>query len=388
MRIALYYPWVYLTSGSERTILELTGRSRHDWTVFTNHHEPRNTFPGLLHRKILELQPISVDRTMTATARSAAQVMLQKLPLEGFDRLVVLCEGLGDLLVFRNGEIPVMCICLTPLRVAFDPVYQARWMEKRGLVQKAMVSAGSFIFRKIDRVAWRKYRHVIFISNEARRRAAAGGLVKQGQTEVVHPGLGFEPEAPSEQFERFFLIAGRIMWTKNIELGMQAFRAFRDSKPEFHDFKLVIAGIVDQKSQAYFETLRALAGNDQSIVFYVFPSDEQLSNLYRTSYGTLFTAFNEDWGIVPIESMAFGKPVIAVNRGGPTESVQHGVQGFLEDPNPAAFAARMAELAADPALARAMGQAGFVRAHLFTWSRFTDRVDTVLDGLKAFAPTN
>jgi hypothetical protein len=43
MKVALYYPWVYLTSGAERTILELTGRSRHEWTIFTNRFEPENT---------------------------------------------------------------------------------------------------------------------------------------------------------------------------------------------------------------------------------------------------------------------------------------------------------------------------------------------------------
>jgi glycosyltransferase involved in cell wall biosynthesis len=378
MRIALYYPWVYLTSGSERTILELTGTSRHDWTIFTNHHEPQHTFPGLRSRKIVELSPISVERTISTTARSAAQLMMQKLPLQGFDRLVVLCEGLGDLLVFRNSQIPVMCICLTPLRMAFDTTYQSRWMENRGAAQKALLSAGSFVFRLIDRLAWRKYRQVIFISTEGQRRAIAGGLVKSGQTEVVHPGFGFESATPSEEFGRFYLIPGRIMWTKNIELGIRAFRLFRDSTPGCRDFKLVIAGIVDQKSQPYFDILRQLAGSDEGIVFHVFPSDEQLAELYRTCYGTLFTAFNEDWGIVPIESMAFGKPVIAVNRGGPTESVQHGVQGFLEDANPTAFALRMAELAADPVRARAMGRAGSTRSQLYTWTRFAERIDTLL----------
>ena len=45
MRIATYYPWVHLMGGIERTILETVKRSRHDWTVFTSHYRPEDTFP-------------------------------------------------------------------------------------------------------------------------------------------------------------------------------------------------------------------------------------------------------------------------------------------------------------------------------------------------------
>jgi glycosyltransferase involved in cell wall biosynthesis len=93
----------------------------------------------------------------------------------------------------------------------------------------------------------------------------------------------------------------------------------------------------------------------------------------------LFTAFNEDWGIVPIEAMAFGKPVICVNRGGPLESVQNGVQGFLEEPEPERFAGCMARLAENPDLAKRMGAAGPARARLFSWDAFVNKIDLALD---------
>ena len=45
MRVALYYPWLYLKSGVERTLLELVTRSRHDWTFITNHYHRDQTYP-------------------------------------------------------------------------------------------------------------------------------------------------------------------------------------------------------------------------------------------------------------------------------------------------------------------------------------------------------
>lgn len=380
MKVALYYPWIYLTSGAERVILELTSRSRHEWTIFTSRYEPESTFPGFADRKVIELAPVRVKRTVAATALSCWRILTQKLPMEDCDALVVVCEGLGDLVVFWNASRPIICICLTPLRVAFDEAYRQRSLQGRRRLGRQAVRLGSLLFRCVDRRAWRRYARVFCISQEARLRALNGGLAPAERIEVLYPGLGFEPESPSGRSEHFFLIPGRIMWTKNIELGIRAFQRFQGLGP-FEKFRLVVAGIVDKKSRPYLAVLQELAGAEPNIQFQIFPSDAELAQLYRSCYGVLFTAFNEDWGMVPLEAMAFGKPVIAVNRGGPRESVVHGETGFLEEAEPEAFARRMAWLATHPAEAGALGRAGHARARCFSWSGFTSRIDDELDRL-------
>src|SRR5215471_8149913 len=109
MRVALYYPWIYLTSGGERVILELTRHSRHQWKLFTSHYEPDHTFPELRRMSITELKPVSVRRDVLSTARAAATILTQKLPDDDFDALFVLSEGLGDFIVFRNHRKPTLC---------------------------------------------------------------------------------------------------------------------------------------------------------------------------------------------------------------------------------------------------------------------------------------
>jgi glycosyltransferase involved in cell wall biosynthesis len=309
------------------------------------------------------------------------RVLTQRVPMDGFNALLVVCEGLGDFVVFRAGRRPIVCICLTPLRIAFDPHYRQRYMETRGFSSRLLVRLGSPVFRWADRLAWRRYDRVFCISQEVKRRVLAGKLAPEDKLEVAYVGLGFEPPESCGALGDYFLLPGRIMWTKNIELGLGAFRRFRAMRPEFGRFRLVIAGIVDRKSEPYLARLREMAGNDPGIEFRIFPSDEELYALYDRCYTVLFTAFNEDWGIVPVESMAFGKPVIAVNRGGPRESIQHGVQGFLEEPEVESFAGRMAELAASPAAAAAMGQAGRERARLYSWDRLTKQVDDQIESL-------
>jgi glycosyltransferase involved in cell wall biosynthesis len=379
MKIALYYPWIYLTSGAERVLLELTGRSVHHWTLFTNRFEPENTFPEFRNRRVVELGRVSVRRSVASVLGAAVNIFWQRLPLEGYDALVVVCEGLGDLTVLRNRSIPAINVCLTPLRIAFDDYYRKSWSQAHGLLARAIVAAGTRIFRAVDRLAWRRYAKVFCISRECLARVERGKLGRPSLRELLYPGIGIEPQSDVSRWDPFFLVPGRIMWTKNIELAIEAFRIFRRRSPANERFRLVIAGIVDRKSQIYLDRLKALAAGIDGVEFRIHPSDAELAELYSSCYGMLFTAFNEDWGIVPIEAMAFGKPVLSVNRGGPRESVQHGIQGFLEEPEPARFAERMNQLVSDPELAKRMGAAGPDRARLYSWDEFAARIDQAIE---------
>lgn len=58
MKIALYYPWISLKSGVERTILEIIKNSKHQYTVYTNNFDPKNTFPEFNKVKVVQLKQI------------------------------------------------------------------------------------------------------------------------------------------------------------------------------------------------------------------------------------------------------------------------------------------------------------------------------------------
>ena len=74
-------------------------------------------------------------------------------------------------------------------------------------------------------------------------------------------------------------------------------------------------------------------------------TDAERSALLAAAAAVVYTPTNEHFGIVPLEAMAAGRPVLACNSGGPTESVLHGRTGFLAEPVPVAFASAMAKLA-------------------------------------------
>ena len=108
-----------------------------------------------------------------------------------------------------------------------------------------------------------------------------------------------------------------------------------------------------------------------------------MGDYYSRCSAVLFTAFNEDLGLTPMEAMARGKPVIAVNRGGPREVVEDGVTGFLVEADPGPFCEALTLLTADDAKRRSMGLAGLERVKRFTWQKFVRDLDDLLDATVA-----
>jgi glycosyltransferase involved in cell wall biosynthesis len=382
MRIALYHPWIYVKSGLERTILEIARRSRHQWDIYTSHYDAQGTYPELSGFSIRQTSRVSVKRSYGAVLAASARIACTRLDLGAADALLVCCDGVGSFITVRNAQIPIVNLCFTPLRAVYDLEYRRRHLSRQRLkrvlallVEKAYVS--------IDRVLWRRYRSVVCISETVRDRVVDGGLRRRDDMVVLYPGVDGAGIAASDRFEPFFFLPGRIMWTKNIELGIAAFQALR--RATGCDYRLVIAGMVDDKSREYMARLHSLAGPDAAIAFHIAPSDAEMHDYYERCTAVLFTAFNEDLGLTPMEAMAHGKPVVAVNRGGPREVVLDQLTGYLVDAEPRVFANALALLVADGARARAMGRAGLERVKRFTWEKFVGDLDDLLDATVAGA---
>jgi glycosyltransferase involved in cell wall biosynthesis len=101
-----------------------------------------------------------------------------------------------------------------------------------------------------------------------------------------------------------------------------------------------------------------------------------LRAFYNAANAFVTTPWYEPFGITPLEAMACGTPVVGAAVGGIKYSVLDRVTGFLVAPNnPAALADKLGLLAANPALARAMGRAGMHRARsMFTWDRVAQQL--------------
>lgn len=187
-----------------------------------------------------------------------------------------------------------------------------------------------------------------------------------------------------------FLSLNRYERKKNLGLALEALAALRSSLPPGQETgtHLVMAGGYDDRvteNVQHFTELKELAARlhlEDCVTFLRSPSDSLKVALLRGSAAVLYTPSREHFGIVPVEAMYCSCPVIAVNSGGPLESVVDGETGFLCESTAEAFSKAMQQLLRDVQLRRDMGQAGRRRVQeKFSLQAFSDQLYGYIDRL-------
>jgi alpha-1,3/alpha-1,6-mannosyltransferase len=279
----------------------------------------------------------------------------------------------------RLVRAPVACYChfpdllLAPRRKGLYALYRAPLdrMEAAGLAAADRVLVNSRFTASIV-------------------RATFPGLTP-GMLEVVHPGVEVEGEAPpAAEGEMLVLSVNRFDPGKNLALAVDALAALRTrmAPADFASVRLVLAGHFDARLAearalgAGLEERARAHGLARQVMLVRSPSDAERRALLARARCVVYTPPAEHFGIVPLEAMAAARPVIAVNHGGPTETIVQGETGWLADPRPDAFADALARVLGDPAAARRMGEAG--HAHVqrtFSRRAFGDRLEASLRAL-------
>ncbi len=154
-----------------------------------------------------------------------------------------------------------------------------------------------------------------------------------------------------------FVTASRLDRPKRLDLMIDGFRAATLPGAE-----LWIAGTGPDEAR-----LRTHVGNDHRIRFLGRVSDERLAALYRGAVAVPFLPHDEDFGLVALEAMRAGRPVITCeDSGGVAEQVVDGETGFVVPPHAPYLADAFRRLWDDPAEANALGGAGRRRAASMT----------------------
>lgn len=141
-------------------------------------------------------------------------------------------------------------------------------------------------------------------------------------------------------------------------------------------FKLYIVG--GNRNQAVEDEIKALFGDlvrDGHVIFAGFQVGETLAESYASADMFLHCSVTETFGLVVLESMASGVPVIARDEGGPSDIVDHGVSGFLVPPADLdGFVDKVLLLAAQPALRQELGANARRQACDATWDKINNTV--------------
>jgi alpha-1,3/alpha-1,6-mannosyltransferase len=292
---------------------------------------------------------------------------------------VIVCDVTPHVipLLRRLVRAPVACYChfpdllLAPRRRGLYAVYRAPLdrLEAAGLAAADRVLVNSRFTASVVRATF---------------PALAANAV-----EVVHPGVEVSetlpPPAPAG--ETLVLSVGRFDPAKNLSLAVDAVAALRArlAPPAFASVRLVLAGHLDlgrsevRAVAADLEARASACGLGGQVSLVRSPSDAERRALLARAQCVVYTPLAEHFGIVPLEAMAAARPVIAVNRGGPTETIVHGQTGWLVEPRAEAVAAAVATVVGDAGAARRMGSAGWAHVRrTFSRRAFGDRLEAVL----------
>ena len=241
------------------------------------------------------------------------QKMLPLMPfaLESFDLtaydLVISSEaGPAKGIVARPDAVHI-CYCHSPMRYIWDLYPQ--YYSNSGRLTRAAMSLTSPLLRVWDVTTSARVDH--FVSNSAYVAKRIEKYYRR-KAEVIHPPVDIDRFSIAETHDDYYLCAGQITPYKRIDLAVDAFT--RMGKP------LLVVG------DGATESLRRLAG--PTVKFIGAVTNDQMAHYLARCKALVFPGV-EDFGIVPLEAMASGRPVIAFARGGATETVQHRTTGLL-----------------------------------------------------------
>nr|CAI5824754.1 unnamed protein product [Callosobruchus analis] len=185
-----------------------------------------------------------------------------------------------------------------------------------------------------------------------------------------------------------FLSINRFHPAKRLDLAIEAMFSLRGKLncDEWERTFLVLAGGFDPLSKvnavtyAELQALTKYRKLQDKVIFLKSPSDSLKVELLKSCTCLIYTPINEHFGIVPLEAMTVKKPVIAVNSGGPKETVKHNITGFLCEPLGESMAEYMAKIVRNDVTK--MGEEGRKRLdEKFSYNIFKKTLNRVIDHL-------
>ena len=197
-----------------------------------------------------------------------------------------------------------------------------------------------------------------------------------GQYEVIPNGVDirhFSPQVPPleelSDGKRNILFVGRLEKRKGLEYLLEAYRQLKRHRP---DLRLVVVGPQSRLGINY----RAMAEGLDDTLFCGAVPFHMVPRYYASATVLCAPATGEEsFGMVLLEAMATGKPVVASNIEGFAQVVRHGQEGLLVPPrDSAALAEALAWVLDNPARAEEMGERGRQRAQDYDWMNIAQRV--------------
>lgn len=312
MKVAIAHDWFEAVGGAEFVVENLLAIYP-DATIWCLWADPdasvrRST---AVHESWMAKMPLRLRRP---AALLFGSVYWRFLPRRNYDLVIKSSHLFAHLARFRGNRGASVTYVYSPARYLWFPDIDKRFSSR---IVKPILN----LLRAVD-VRWHSSNLTIAISSEISQRVAKTWGVASN---VIYPPLRLSANQSTAQApmslplgpaDAFVLAAGRLVDYKRFDLAIEV--------AELASVPLVIAG-----AGPSYEQLQILSKQASTPVHFVHkPTDAELHWLFENSKALLFMGV-EDFGIVPLEAMSHGTPVVGIDQGGLAETVIDGVTGYL-----------------------------------------------------------
>lgn len=355
MKVALVHYWLVGMRGGEK-VLEAFCDLFPDADIFTLVADPERLSPKIRRHRITTsfLQKIGGRRHYQKMLPLMPHA-LELLDLTAYDLVISSEAGPAKGVITRPDALHI-CYCHSPMRYVWDLYPQ--YMAESGLLARAVLFMAAPGLRQWDVTTSHRVDHFIANSGYVAKRI---NKFYRRDAEVIHPPVEVSRFKISDGPKDFYLCAGQITPYKKIELAVAACTRL--------NLPLVVIG--DGASAR----LKQSAG--PTVRFLGAVSDAEMERCFSNCRALIYPGV-EDFGIVPLEVMASGRPVIAFARGGALETVLDGKTGiFFHEQTVDALCAALTRFEADSS----MFEPAVLRAHAtsFEPERFRAELKTSID---------
>lgn len=309
-RVAVAHEWLTVPGGSEQVVEQILRIFPHA-ELFTSVYDPAPWPPVITQRKVHAsfLNRLPQARRRYPTLLPLMNRAFASFDLTGFDLIVSSNHACAKNVVAPPGALHI-CYCHTPMRYAWDTQFltteDLHWLNARAarLLLPRLRRQDFFAAQRPHAIA-------------ANSQAVAGRVARYWKRDarVIHPPVSVAHlmKTPRTGAGDYYLILGRVVPYKRVDLAVAACAAL--GRP------VKVAG----EGRA-LPAARAAAGPEAEFLGRV--PDSELPALLAGARALLFPA-EEDFGIVAVEAMAVGVPVIAYGVGGALDSITDGETGIL-----------------------------------------------------------
>lgn len=311
MRVALVHDWLNQYGGAER-VLEVLHDLFPEAPIYTAFYDP-SALPE--HYRRWDIRTTGLQRVPFATRYHQLLLPLyplafESLDLSAYDVVLSNSSGFCHGVITPPGTVHIN-YCLTPPRYLWSPEQYLRRERVPAILRSLLLPVLSSL-RTWDATAALRVDHFIGISRVVVERIRK---FYRREAALIYPPVEtqrFQP-APPEEVGDYYLVLGRLVPYKRVDLAVAA--CTRLGLP------LVVAGEGRDR-----RALEAMAG--PTVRFLGHVPQQEADRLLARCRALIFPG-EEDFGIVPIEAQASGRPVIAYAGGGALDTVQDEVTGVL-----------------------------------------------------------